>query len=114
MTYLLRIHTAITAYRTLVEIFEISQKLAKQGNMRYTHITLDVGAAIKAFHVVWNDKDRWSNIIIHLGDFHAFMALFGSIRKFVTGNGFEEIVYQAGLCTSGSMNGLLSGKHYSR
>ena len=109
MTYLPPIHTAITEYGTLAEIFEISQKLAKQGNMR-----LDVGAAIKAFHVVWNDKDLWSNITIHLGDFHAFMAFFGSIGKFVTGSGFEEIVYQAGLCTSGSMNGLLSGKHYNR
>ena len=82
--------------------------------MRYTHITLDVVTAIKPFHMLWNDKDRWSNIIIHLGYFHAFMASFGSIRKFVTGSGFEEIVDQAGLCTSGSMTGLLSGKHYNR
>ena len=82
--------------------------------MRYTHITLDVGAAIKAFHVVWNDKDQWNDIIIHLGDFHAFIAFFGSIEKFVTGSGLEEIVYEAGLCTSGSMNGLLSEKHYNR
>ena len=89
MTYLPPIHMAITEYPTLVEIFEISQKLAKQGNMRYTHITLDVGAAIKAFHVIWNDKDRWSNIIIKLGDFHPFMAFFGGIGKFVTDIGFE-------------------------
>ena len=71
MTHLPLIHTAIK-YWTLAEILEISHKLAKQGN-RYTDITLDVGAAIKAFHVVWNDKDRWSNII-YLGDFRAFMA----------------------------------------
>ena len=114
MTYLPPIHTPITEHRTLITLFEISQNLAKQANMKYTHITLDVGAAIKAFHVAWNDKTRWSNIIIHLGDFHAFMAFFGSIGKFVTGSGFEEIVYQSGLCTSGSMNGLLSGKHYTR
>ena len=57
MTYLPPIHTANTEYRTLVKIFEISQKLAKHDNMRYTHITLHVCTAIKAFHVVWNDKD---------------------------------------------------------
>ena len=114
MTYLPPIHTAITDYRTLVEIFEICQKLAKQGNMKYTHITLDVGAAIKAFHVVWNNKNRWSNIVIHLGDFYAFIAFFGSIGKLANGSGFEEIVYQDGLCTSGSTNWLLSGKHYNR
>ena len=114
MTYLPPIHTAITEYRTPVPIFEISQKFAKQHNMRCTHITLDVGAAIKAFHVVWNDKDRWSNIIIHLGDFHVFMAFFGSMGKFMTDSGFEEIIYHASLCISGSMNGMLSGKHYNR
>ena len=52
MTYLPPIHTAITEYQTFVNIFEISQKFSKQGKMRYTHVTLDVGAAIKAFHVV--------------------------------------------------------------
>ena len=72
MTHLPLIHTAIK-YWTLAEILEISHKLAKQGN-RYTNITLDVRAAIKAFHVIWNDKDRWSNIIIYFKDFRAFMA----------------------------------------
>ena len=64
MTHLPPIHRAITEYWTLVEVFEISHKLAKQGNMRYTHSTLGFGAAIKVFRVVWNDKDQWSNIII--------------------------------------------------
>ena len=86
MTYLPKTHTAIMEYRTLAEIFEISQKLTMQGNMRYTHImryahiTLDVGAAIKAFHVVSNDEDRWSNIVVHLRDFHALMAWYWEIR----------------------------------
>lgn len=106
--------TSITEHRTLITLFEISQNLAKQANMKYAHITLDLGAAINAFRVVWNDKARWSNVIIHLGDCHAFMAFFGSIGKLMTGSGFEEIVYQAGLCTSGSMTGLISGKHYNR
>ena len=79
--------------------------------MKYMHITLDVGAAIKAYHVVWNDPHRWKNVLIHLGDFHSFKAFFGAIKRFVSGRGFEEIIYQAGLFTSVSMKGLLSGKH---
>ena len=53
MTYVPLIYAAITEYRTFAEVFGISQKFANQVNMRYMHITLDVGAAIKAFHVVW-------------------------------------------------------------
>lgn len=30
------------------------------------------------------------------------------------GSGFEDIVYQSGLCTSGSLQGVLSGSHYNR
>ena len=30
------------------------------------------------------------------------------------GSGFEEIVIEAGMCSSGSMNGIMAGKHYNR
>lgn len=79
-----------------------------------THISFDVGAAMKAFHVVWNDPDAWSDIIIHLGDFQAMVAFFGMIGKLVTGSGFEDVLFQAGLCSSGSISGVMSGKHYNR
>ena len=32
----------------------------------------------------------------------------------VTNTGFEDIVYQSGLCSSGSINGVLTGSHYNR
>jgi hypothetical protein len=58
--------------------------------MSYTHITFDVGAAIKAFrHVIWNRPTFWSDIVIHLEDFHAMMAFFAVIGRLVSGSGFE-------------------------
>ena len=114
MTYLPPIQNPITDYPTIVSLFDTSRKLAKNANMMYTHIIMDVGTAIKAYHVVWNDADYWNDIIIHLGDFHAMMTIFGIIATFISGSGFEEILYQSGLCTSASINTLLSGKHYNR
>ena len=76
----------------MTKIFEISQNVSKQANMKYTHIILDLGAAIKAFHVIWNQNEHWKNIIIHLGDFHAFMAFFGCVGKYVTGS-FSRKLY---------------------
>ena len=114
MTYLPPIQTPITEYETIVQVFMVSRELSKQSNMQYTHITFDVGAAIKAYHVLWNNPDTWSDIIVHLGDFHAMMAFFGVIGSFVSGSGFEEILFQAGLCSSGSIKGIISGKHYNR
>lgn len=114
MTYLPPILTPITEYPTIIEMFYVSRQLAKQSNMTYTHITLDVGAAIKAFHVIWNNPVAWSDIVIHLGDFHAMMAYFGVIGLYVSGSGFEEVLFQADLCSSGSIRGVISGKHYNR
>ena len=81
--------------------------------MKYSYITLDVGAAIKVYHVIWNNPNLWSDIIIQLGDFHAIIVYFEAIGRFVSGSGFEDILFQAGLCSTGSLNGLLSGKHYN-
>ena len=56
----------------------------------------------------------WSDIVIHLGDFHAMMAYFGVMGLYVSGSGFEEVLFQADLCSSGSIRGVISGKHYNR
>ena len=113
LKYLPPLQNPITEVCAMTKIFEISQNLSKLANMKYMHIILDLGAAIKAFHVIWNQNEHWKNIIIHLGDLHAFMAFSGCVGKYVTGSGFKEVVFQSGLCTSGSITGVLSGKHYS-
>ena len=51
LTYLPPIETPITKYGTIFEIFHRSEKMAKQANMKYTHIVMDCGAAIKAYHI---------------------------------------------------------------
>ena len=82
--------------------------------MMYAHIIMDVGAAIKARHVAWNDENYWNYVIIHLGDLQAMVTFFGVIGTFISGSGFKKIVCQSGLCMSGSINTLLLGRHYNR
>ena len=90
------------------------EKLAESCNMKYVHVTADCGAACKFYQVVWNSPEKFKNVIIHLGDFHAMQEMFGIIGKIITGSGFEDALYQADLCTSGGIKGVLSGKHYNR
>ena len=82
--------------------------------MLYANITLDVGAAMTAYKVLLNYQERFKNVIIHLGDFHFMKEVFAVLGKLVTGSGFEDIVFQAGLCSAGSLNGVVSGSHYNR
>ena len=58
-----------TEYSTVVECIKQSQRLAVASNMKYTHITVDAGAAQKFFHILWNNPTEFQNVRIHMGDF---------------------------------------------
>lgn len=114
MTFLPPIMRPITDYGTITECIYQSQRMAEHCNLKYVQIVADVGAASKFLHVVWNNPITLKNVIIHLGDMHAFMENFSVVGKFVEGSGFDEIVFQSGEAHTGTIRGILSGKHYNR
>ena len=52
--------------------------------------------------------------MIHLGDFHFLKENFNVIGRIIEGSGFDDTVFQAEVCSSGSLNGVLSGSHHNR
>ena len=48
-----------------------SEHLSKQVDIKYTNITLNVGVAVKEFHVQWNQPEKWLKVIINLWNIHA-------------------------------------------
>ena len=103
----------ITKFSMVCKAIHRSMHLSKISNMKYTHITFDVGASEKYFNVIWNNPDEFKDVILHLGDLHASMHFFPCISncgKFVTKSGFEEIVYQARMCSVSRIKPLLSAK----
>ena len=69
-TYLPPLPTKVTDSKTIYSYFQYFQKLAEEMNMPYVNVTLDVGAAINAYKLLWKYTKQFSNVIIHLGDFH--------------------------------------------
>ena len=43
-----------------------------------------------------------------------FHYLFKIIGSLVSGSGFEDVIYQTELCSSGGLKGVLVGSHYKR
>ena len=82
--------------------------------MPYVNITLDVGAAINAHKLLWNKYVQFSIIIIHLGGFHFMKENFRCIGGILSLSGFEDVIFQAGLCSSGTINSILCRSHYNR
>ena len=81
LTFLPPIPCPITEFTTVCETVHRSIHLSKISNMKYTHITADVGAAEKYYKVIWNNQDEFKDVIIYLGDFHAFMHFFINCGK---------------------------------
>ena len=63
-------------------------------NVPYVNVTLDVGAAINAYKVLWKYFQQFSNVIIHPGVLHVIKENFKTVELLLQSSGFEEIVYQ--------------------
>ena len=68
--YLPPVPSKVTDPNTIYEYMLYLQSITAKFNMKYAKITLDVGAAINAFKELWTYPVTFSNVIIHLGDFH--------------------------------------------
>ena len=67
----------ITEFSTVCETIHRSIHLSKILNLKYTHVTVVVGAAEKHYRVIWNNPVEFKGaIIIHPGELHVFMQLF--------------------------------------
>ena len=69
LTYLPPIPSKVTEFKTILNYMQYLQNL-EEVNMPYVNITLDMDAAINAFKVLWNRKEEFKSVAIHLGDFH--------------------------------------------
>ena len=114
LTYLPPIDVSITDFSTIYKLFEILLLRAEKNNMPYVSLTLDAGAYVNAYRVLTNYPKKFAKIVLHLGDFHFMKESFTILGTLVKGSGFEDVVFQAGVCSTGSLNGVLSGSHYNR
>ena len=104
MTCLPPINSEVTEFDIIHRYFEYLQQLAAEANIPYVNITLDVGATMSAFKLLWNYPEKFGNVIIHF-----IKESFSLIGKLVAGSGFEDAIFQAEVCSSESRNGVLSG-----
>jgi len=69
---------------------------------------------MKAYPLVWKYPEKYRNHIVMIGSFHVVCAYFKMVGKKMAGSGLSDILLEAGLLTSGTINGVMSGKQYSR
>ena len=69
---------------------------------------------MKAYPLLWNNPKRYEKHIVLIGTFHLVCAYLKMVGKKMDGSGLSDILLEAGLIASGSLQGVISGKHYDR
>ena len=112
--YVAPILQPITEYSTVHHCMQLSMEASARHAQKYSFITMDLAAAKIAFDVKWQQPETFRNVIIHLGGFHTMCSYMGAIGKMMCGSGFEDVLMESGVCASGSIDKVMSGKHYNR
>src|SRR6218665_3248178 len=109
--YMAPILHPIADYATVQQCLVTS--MAATAKMNQEFVTMDLAAAKIDYGIQWNAV-KFSKLIIHLGAFHIMCSYMGAIGTMMVGSGFEEILIESGMCTSGSIVKVISGKHCNR
>lgn len=112
--YMPPVNAPITENATVQHIIRVSQAASREINQEYTIVTFDLAVAKKAYAIVWQDSCSFRDVIIRLGVFHTTCAYLGVLGKRMRSSGFEDILIESGICASGSIEKVMSGKHYNR
>ena len=104
----------ITEYKTVAECLRYAEEATNEVGQKYVITTFDIGACMKAYPLVFNDPLKYKDHIVLIGSFHATMAYLKMIGKKMSGSGLDDILIEADLITSGSLKGVMSGKHFER
>ena len=58
----------------------------------------------------------FADVIVRIGGFHitCICVFMGALGKYVRCSGFEEILIDSGICARGSIEKVITGKHYNR
>ena len=108
------INCPITEYRAVQECLRYSEDASNEVGQQYVITTFDLGVCMKAYPLIWLNPVKYQKHIVMIGSFHVICAYFKMIGKKMAGTGLADILIEAGLVRSGSMNAVLSGKQYNR
>ena len=69
---------------------------------------------MKAYPIIWKNPEFYDDHIVMIGSFHLICAYLKMIGNKMNESGLADVLLEAGIMSVGSMNGVMSGKNYSR
>ncbi|CAH3017905.1 unnamed protein product [Porites evermanni] len=112
--YMAPVFAPVTENATVQHILKLSQQASWEVHQQYTAVTFDLAFANKAYSLVWQSPEEFSDVFVRMGSFHLTCAFMGALGKKIRCSGLEEVLIESGICASGSIEQVLTGKHYNR
>ena len=77
-------------------------------------IVLDEAIYAKAFEIACKHKQEFKTVVLQLGAFQTCFAILGALGKRFDDSGLRDLLLESGVVAEGSIDGVLSGRHYNR
>ena len=107
------IQKPITEYSTFQEVLWYSEEASSEVGQSVVIIIFDLEVCMKTYPVVWNSQEKYKYHIIMIGTFHLIMAYFKMTGKKMAASGFNNVLLEGGMITTGPLTGVINGKNYS-
>lgn len=103
-----------TELSTVYTLLKKSVLMAMQLGLADTVVVLDQAIYAKALEVVWKQKEQFESVVLRMGSFHIACVFLAVIGKRFGESGLRDLLIESRIIGSGSVNGVLQGKHYNR
>lgn len=103
-----------TELSTVYTLLKKSVTMANRLGLDDTVIVLDQAIYAKALEVVWKQQQEFKSVVLMMGDFHVACVFLAVIGKRFGDAGLRDLLIESRIIGSGSLNGVLEGKHYNR
>ena len=107
-----QLSSALSQSLRLKECLRQAERATLEVGQEYVIITFDIGVYIKAYPLVLIQPEWYQQHIILIEIFYLVCAYMKMIGRKMSRSGHSDILLEAGLISSGSLNGVLSGKQY--
>ena len=104
----------ITDYSTVQECLAVSKNASREFGPKYAVTTFDLGVCMKAYLIIWKNPEFYDDYIVMIVSFRLICAYLKMISKKMNEPELADVLLETGIMSVGSMNGVMSGKTYSR
>ena len=92
----------------------VLKNASRKVGQKYAVTTFDLGLCIKVYPIIWKSSHFYDDHIVIIGSFHLICAYLKMIGKKTNESGLSDVLLEAGVISVGFINGVISGKNYSR